>query len=257
MVAPERRSEGARKPRGAGGLGAAAGLDPGTGAGARGGGRSQPCLAARLCQSGLCPPGGRWRNRCIGAPPRPRRSSITPDMSLIDGKTILVTGGTGSFGTRLHRDAAGRARAARGPHLQPRRAQAVRAAAPLRRRDPPALSAGRRSRPAAAHPRHPRRRRDRPRGGAQAGPGGEYNPFEAVQTNVVGAENVVSAAIDNDVPRTLALSHRQGRQPGQPLRRDEALRGEDRHPGQRLRGRQPGALRQRCATATSSAAAAR
>jgi UDP-N-acetylglucosamine 4,6-dehydratase len=34
----------------------------------------------------------------------------------------------------------------------------------------------------------------------------EYNPFEAVQTNVVGAENVVSAAIDNDVPLTIALS---------------------------------------------------
>ncbi|MGO9752187.1 MAG: UDP-N-acetylglucosamine 4,6-dehydratase (inverting) [Solirubrobacteraceae bacterium] len=34
----------------------------------------------------------------------------------------------------------------------------------------------------------------------------EYNPFEAVQTNVNGAENVVAAAIDNHVPRTLALS---------------------------------------------------
>jgi len=34
----------------------------------------------------------------------------------------------------------------------------------------------------------------------------EYNPFEAVQTNVHGAENVVSAAIANDVPLTLALS---------------------------------------------------
>jgi UDP-N-acetylglucosamine 4,6-dehydratase/5-epimerase len=34
----------------------------------------------------------------------------------------------------------------------------------------------------------------------------EYNPFEAVQTNVIGAENVVSAAIDAAVPRTIALS---------------------------------------------------
>jgi UDP-N-acetylglucosamine 4,6-dehydratase len=34
----------------------------------------------------------------------------------------------------------------------------------------------------------------------------EYNPFEAVQTNVIGAENVVSAAIENDVPLTMALS---------------------------------------------------
>jgi UDP-N-acetylglucosamine 4,6-dehydratase len=37
-------------------------------------------------------------------------------------------------------------------------------------------------------------------------PAAEYNPFEAVQTNVVGAENLVSAAIENDVPLTLSLS---------------------------------------------------
>jgi UDP-N-acetylglucosamine 4,6-dehydratase/5-epimerase len=37
-------------------------------------------------------------------------------------------------------------------------------------------------------------------------PACEYNPFEAVQTNVIGAENVVSAAIANDVPQTIALS---------------------------------------------------
>jgi UDP-N-acetylglucosamine 4,6-dehydratase/5-epimerase len=34
----------------------------------------------------------------------------------------------------------------------------------------------------------------------------EYNPFEAVQTNIVGAENVVAAAIANEVPRTILLS---------------------------------------------------
>ena len=34
----------------------------------------------------------------------------------------------------------------------------------------------------------------------------EYNPFEAVQTNILGAENIVTAAIENDVARTLALS---------------------------------------------------
>jgi UDP-N-acetylglucosamine 4,6-dehydratase len=37
-------------------------------------------------------------------------------------------------------------------------------------------------------------------------PVAEYNPFEAVQTNIIGTENVVSAAIDNDVPRTIMLS---------------------------------------------------
>jgi len=37
-------------------------------------------------------------------------------------------------------------------------------------------------------------------------PVAEYNPFEAVQTNVIGAENVVSAAIENGVPYTVLLS---------------------------------------------------
>jgi UDP-N-acetylglucosamine 4,6-dehydratase/5-epimerase len=37
-------------------------------------------------------------------------------------------------------------------------------------------------------------------------PVAEYNPFEAVQTNVIGAENVVAAAIENGVPQTLLLS---------------------------------------------------
>jgi UDP-N-acetylglucosamine 4,6-dehydratase len=37
-------------------------------------------------------------------------------------------------------------------------------------------------------------------------PACEYNPFEAVQTNVVGAANVIEAAIDTGVQRVLALS---------------------------------------------------
>ncbi len=37
-------------------------------------------------------------------------------------------------------------------------------------------------------------------------PACEYNPFEAVQTNVLGAQNVVDAAIDAGVARVIALS---------------------------------------------------
>lgn len=37
-------------------------------------------------------------------------------------------------------------------------------------------------------------------------PACEYNPFEAVQTNILGASNVVMAAIDAGVPLTVALS---------------------------------------------------
>ncbi len=37
-------------------------------------------------------------------------------------------------------------------------------------------------------------------------PTAEYNPFECINTNVIGAENVVFAAIQNDVRRVIALS---------------------------------------------------
>lgn len=37
-------------------------------------------------------------------------------------------------------------------------------------------------------------------------PAAEYNPFEAVQTNVLGAENVINAALDCEVGRVVALS---------------------------------------------------
>ena len=37
-------------------------------------------------------------------------------------------------------------------------------------------------------------------------PACEYNPFEAVQTNVLGAQNVINAAIESKVKRVIALS---------------------------------------------------
>ncbi|MFQ5953209.1 MAG: polysaccharide biosynthesis protein, partial [Candidatus Omnitrophota bacterium] len=37
-------------------------------------------------------------------------------------------------------------------------------------------------------------------------PTAEYNPFEAVRTNVIGAENVINLAIDNNVEKVIALS---------------------------------------------------
>ncbi len=37
-------------------------------------------------------------------------------------------------------------------------------------------------------------------------PAAEYNPMECVKTNVHGAENVIRAALDNDVKRVIALS---------------------------------------------------
>lgn len=37
-------------------------------------------------------------------------------------------------------------------------------------------------------------------------PAAEYNPFEAVKTNILGAENVINGAIDTGVKRVIALS---------------------------------------------------
>lgn len=37
-------------------------------------------------------------------------------------------------------------------------------------------------------------------------PACEYNPFEAIQTNVIGAKNVIDAAIDRNVQKVLAIS---------------------------------------------------
>lgn len=37
-------------------------------------------------------------------------------------------------------------------------------------------------------------------------PAAEYNPFEFIQTNVLGGQNVIEAALDNDVKRVVALS---------------------------------------------------
>ena len=37
-------------------------------------------------------------------------------------------------------------------------------------------------------------------------PAAEYNPFEAVKTNIVGAQNVINVAIDQCVKRVIALS---------------------------------------------------
>ena len=37
-------------------------------------------------------------------------------------------------------------------------------------------------------------------------PSCEYNPFEAIQTNVIGAQNVIDAAIDQGVRRVMAIS---------------------------------------------------
>ena len=54
-------------------------------------------------------------------------------------------------------------------------------------------------------------------------PSCEYNPLEAIKTNVLGAANLIDAAIDRGVQQGGGPEHRQGRQSHQPLRRHQAL----------------------------------
>jgi len=37
-------------------------------------------------------------------------------------------------------------------------------------------------------------------------PAAEYNPFEAVKTNIIGAQNIINVSIDRKVKRVIALS---------------------------------------------------
>ena len=124
---------------------------------------------------------------------------------MIDAKTILITGGTGSFGSALVRRL-----------LSEHDLKSVRV-----------FSRGEeRQRQLKAEVDDPRvrfllgdvRNRDRltlatrdvdviiHAAALKQIPACEADPFECVLTNVVGAENVVSAAINNGVPRTISLS---------------------------------------------------
>ena len=66
-------------------------------------------------------------------------------------------------------------------------------------------------------------------------PACEYNPFEAIQTNIMGGRNVIDAAINQGVRRVLALSTDKAVNPDQSLRRDQALRRENVRAGECVR----------------------
>jgi UDP-N-acetylglucosamine 4,6-dehydratase len=125
---------------------------------------------------------------------------------VLQGKTILITGGTGSFGAAFSETLLARHHPqairvfSRDELKQSELRQRLADDERLRFligdvRDLPRLSRAMRGVDVVIHA-----------AALKQVPVCEYNPFEAVQTNVVGAENVVAAAIDNDVPITLALS---------------------------------------------------
>ena len=72
----------------------------------------------------------------------------------------------------------------------------------------------------------------------------------------IGAENIVSAAIANDVPRTLALSTDKAVNPVNLYGATKLAAEKIITQGNAYAGRFAGAVRERCAMATSSVAAA-
>jgi UDP-N-acetylglucosamine 4,6-dehydratase len=131
-----------------------------------------------------------------------RTALIVVDLT---GKTLLVTGATGSFGTAFMRTV-----------LDRYDVEAIRAFSrdELKQSELARTLSDPRIRLLIGDVRDRDRLRMATRGvdvivhaaALKQVPACEYNPFEAVQTNVMGAENVITAAIDNDVPLTIALS---------------------------------------------------
>ena len=123
----------------------------------------------------------------------------------LTGKTLLVTGGTGSFGTAFIRTVLERYDVASIRIFSRDELKQYELERTLR--DP-------RLRLLLGDVRDANRLRVATRGvdvivhaaALKQVPACEYNPFEAVQTNILGAQNVTSAAIDNQVPLTIALS---------------------------------------------------
>ncbi len=123
----------------------------------------------------------------------------------LSGKTILITGGTGSFGKAF-------AQALLDAHDP--RAIRIYSRDELKQSDMERELGDERLRFLVGDVRDEARLKLATRGvdllihaaALKQVPACEYNPSEAVKTNIGGAENVVSAALANGVPRTIALS---------------------------------------------------
>jgi UDP-N-acetylglucosamine 4,6-dehydratase len=129
------------------------------------------------------------------------------DPSFVDGKSVLITGGTGSLGNKLvslllrHASPRRIIIFSRDEFKQYNMAEKFRAASEVLRfflgdvRDKDRL---RRAFEGVDYVIHA--------AALKQVPAAEYNPFEFVKTNVMGAENVIDAAIDAGVKRVAALS---------------------------------------------------
>jgi UDP-N-acetylglucosamine 4,6-dehydratase len=130
----------------------------------------------------------------------------TPADKHINGKTVLITGGTGSFGQAMTRKL-----------LDRYRPTSVRIFSrdELKQHEMRiAFNNDERLRFLIGDVRDPVRLRRATEGveivfhaaALKQVPACEYNPIEAIRTNVDGAINVIEACLDNSVPRVIALS---------------------------------------------------
>lgn len=124
---------------------------------------------------------------------------------MFDNKSILITGGTGSFGHQYVQTLLARYKPSRiivfsRDELKQYEMQ-QRFNAPCMRyflgdvRDPVRLTQAMRGVDIVIHA-----------AALKQVPAAEYNPMECIKTNIYGAENVIRAAIDNDVDKVIALS---------------------------------------------------
>lgn len=129
-------------------------------------------------------------------------------MAFLDGKSILVTGGTGSFGKKFVATVLER--------FTPRKV-IVFSRDELKQyemQQDPRFAAAENLRFFLGDVRDPARLK-RALGDVDVVvhaaalkqvPAAEYNPFEAIKTNVLGAQNLIDAAIDSGVKKVIALS---------------------------------------------------
>ncbi|NLC53532.1 MAG: SDR family NAD(P)-dependent oxidoreductase, partial [Firmicutes bacterium] len=124
---------------------------------------------------------------------------------MFDGKTVLITGGTGTFGRCCVRTLLERAQVKRlivfsRDELKQYEMQQIFNAPQMRYflgdiRDRDRLSQAMRGVDYVIHA-----------AALKQVPAAEYNPMEFIKTNINGAENVVKAALDNGVKKVIALS---------------------------------------------------
>jgi UDP-N-acetylglucosamine 4,6-dehydratase len=128
-----------------------------------------------------------------------------PDLGFLKGKVVLVTGGTGSFGkkfieTLLKHSEVKKLIVFSRDELKQSEMQAVYVDARMRYfigdvRDLQRLQRAFHGVDFVVHA-----------AALKQVPALEYNPFEAILTNIMGAENIINAAIDQGVQKVVALS---------------------------------------------------